>query len=103
MKKFALAMILALSSSLSFANNLAIKGQCTDIDTLKKYLNKYSEIPFLKMSSIRAKDQIYDTVLFVNPTTGSWTLVEDRGPGNVCVVGIGQDMDLIERKSGKNI
>lgn len=84
-------------------NRLSIEGQCTDKDGLKTYLNKYEEVPFFRMASIRAKDKIHDAVLFINPKTGSWTLVEDRGDGKLCVVGVGGDLELIERKSGKSI
>lgn len=70
------------------------KLSCVSWDTLNEALNKYGEVPFAKMTAYRAlrNNDIMNlpTVMFVNPTTKSFTLVEKFSDQLYCVVSMGE-------------
>jgi hypothetical protein len=77
---------------------------CTEDKVIYSSLDEYGEKPLLHMISHRKiKDgneesiESYPTILFVNPTTGTWTLVEKHTENILCVVTIGQQLKPYSR------
>jgi hypothetical protein len=77
---------------------------CTEDKLIYSSLNDYGEKPLLHMVSHRklndgAEETInsYPTILFVNPNTGTWTLVEKHTENILCVVTIGQQLKPYSR------
>jgi hypothetical protein len=73
-------------------------GMCVDELQFAESMERHGEVPFLTMLAMRPineKMEIfkgYSTVMFMNPSTLSWTLVEKRGDDNYCVTAVGQNM-----------
>lgn len=71
---------------------------CVTEKELTPVLNKYQEQPVLKFSSMRVIGNnagYLQSVLYMNTTTKTWTLVEQWGDDLYCVVSIGIDAEPI--------
>lgn len=69
---------------------------CVAAEELTPVLNKYQEQPVLKFSSMRVigNSQGYlQAVLYMNPTTKTWTLVEQWAEDLYCIIAIGVDAE----------
>ena len=69
--------------------------ECAGEAALLAMLREYGEKPLLIASSQRRRGgQSWDfpAVLFSNPSTGSWTLVEEHGPDLFCAVAMGESI-----------
>lgn len=69
---------------------------CVTEQELTPVLTKYQEQPVLKFSSMRVvgNSQGYlQSVLYMNPTTKTWTLVEQWDENLYCIVSIGIDAE----------
>ena len=73
-------------------------GMCVGELQFAETMTSYGEVPFLTMTTMRPVDkkmelfEAYPTVMFMNPSTLSWTLVEKRGDDNYCVTAVGQNI-----------
>ena len=111
MKKFLLPLLLFPIVAISQSDNSTDNGffadtkiVCVSEDVLFKSLNGYGEKPMVHMVSHRkindgTEESInsYPTILFVNPNTGTWTLVEKHTENILCVVTIGQQLKPYSR------
>lgn len=100
MRKFlaSLALTVGLThpSIASEVIQIDTKLTCVSWETLNEALEKYGEIPFVNMTAYRAlrNNDVMSlpTVMFVNPKTKSYTLVEKFSEQLYCVVSIGEQV-----------
>ena len=103
-------MVKKLLSTLLFLPALAI-GQseivqfesiCVPLEILEESMKKYGEKPFITSTGHRMFGDVkisHATVLFMNPETKTWTMVEKVESNSYCIIGIGSNMKpYIERK-----
>jgi len=70
-------------------------GMCVNRLQFAETISSYGEVPFLVMVTTRPTDETvqsfeeFNTVMFMNPNTLSWTLAEKRNDNKYCVVGVG--------------
>lgn len=112
MKKFLLPLL--LFPVMAIGNNTNVEQQefdliqtkiiCTEDKVIYSSLDEYGEKPMVHMVSHRkindgTEESInsYPTILFVNPNTGTWTLVEKHTENILCVVTIGQQLKPYSR------
>ena len=112
MKKFLLPLL--LFPVMAIGNDTNVEQQefdliqtkiiCTEDKVIYSSLDEYGEKPLLHMISHRkindgTEESInsYPTILFVNPNTGTWTLVEKHTENILCVVTIGQQLKPYSR------
>ena len=73
-------------------------GMCVGELQFAETMTSYGEVPFLTMTTMRPVDkkmelfEAYPTVMFMNPSTLSWTIVEKRGDDNYCATAMGQNI-----------
>jgi hypothetical protein len=73
-------------------------GMCVGELQFAETMTSYGEVPFLTMLTMRPVDEKlknfkgYPTVMFMNPSTLSWTLAEKRSDNDYCVTAVGQNM-----------
>ena len=73
-------------------------GMCVSELQFAESMASYGEVPFLTMTTMRPVDkkmelfEAYPTVMFMNPSTLSWTLAEKRGDNNYCITAVGQNI-----------
>ena len=106
MKKFLLPLLLfpivAISQNNDSAENpfyAETKIVCVTQEILFPTINSYGEQPMLSLNSKRItpvgqeqQNSQYPSILFANPSTGTWTLVERHGENVFCVVGVGEGL-----------
>ena len=73
--------------------------QCGDLESATQILADHGEVPLLGgLTNIRGPDDkqpfMYPFYLFVNPDTGTFTLLEHHVAGNeVCIIGYGNSIN----------
>ena len=73
-------------------------GMCVGELQFAETMTSYGEVPFLTMTTMRPVDkkmelfEAYPTVMFMNPSTLSWTLAEKRSDNNYCITAVGQNL-----------
>lgn len=77
---------------------------CVNSAMMFSSLKKFGEIPMLSMISYRTTVEgqerntaTYETRLFVNTSTGTWTLVERHDADTYCVTGLGEQLKPFEK------
>ena len=75
------------------------KMVCVQAEVVYSSLEEYGERPMMQMVSHRRMNETngeninsYPTIMFVNPNTGTWSLVERHTEDVLCIVAIGQQM-----------
>lgn len=91
-----LALIIGISNHsiagdlIKFPTELACGGE----DLLNSVLNKYEELPFATMSSTReiagVGFRINHLIIFVNPKTKTYTMIERFSEEVYCIVSVGE-------------
>ena len=73
-------------------------GMCVGELQFSETMTSYGEVPFLTMTTMRPLNEkmelfeAYPTVMFMNPSTLSWTIVEKRGDDNYCATAMGRNI-----------
>ena len=73
-------------------------GMCVGELQFSETMTSYGEVPFLTMLTMRPTDKKmelfkgYPTVMFMNPSTLSWTLAEKRSDKDYCITATGQNI-----------
>ena len=73
-------------------------GMCVSELQFAESMARYGEVPFLTMTTMRPLNEkmelfeAYPTVMFMNPSTLSWTLAEKRDDNNYCATAMGQNI-----------
>ncbi len=108
MKKHITFLLAALISASAAAEPAEVKLDiiCASDAEVEQVLTKFEEIPMMVMSSTRqAGEQKMDvpTILFANPKTRTWTLIERPAENLYCVIGSGKGIApfVMENKEGK--
>lgn len=68
-------------------------AQCANGDDLNSVMARYQEQPMLGAISVRGSDPVHvmvPVVLFMNPETRTWTLVEQHAEDHYCVIAAGR-------------
>jgi len=90
-------LLVALLASTAHASVLRMTVPCgTEVD-VKKVLDEHGEKPMMTMKGIRMSvDSITDTtlVLYVNPTTKTYSLIETVAPNVLCAVSTGDNVSV---------
>lgn len=75
------------------------KMVCVQAEVVYSSLDEYGEKPLMHMISNRRMNDgnseditSYPTIMFVNPKTGTWSLVEKHSENILCILGIGQQI-----------
>ncbi len=78
---------------------LQSKMVCVRAEVVYSSLDEYGEKPMMHMISHRRTNDengesvnSYPTIMFVNPNTGTWSLVEKHTENILCIIGIGQQI-----------
>lgn len=94
MKKLLISLLFL--PTIAFANELVLfQAMCLDRETMDKVLSDNKEEPFVTGVGHRVSegDKVYHpTVIFMNPKTGSWTLVEITSENKYCITAVGSKM-----------
>ena len=79
---------------------------CLSRPKIIEMIKGYEEEPIFTMSSIRKGKNnetiSFESILFVNVKTGSWTLVEEHGEKGYCITALGTDMKFVKKQIGVN-
>ena len=86
--------------------NISIASEITKVPTellcgtdsqFNSVLEKYGEIPFATMISMREIPGVgfrsFAMVIFVNPKTKSYTMLEQMAPDLYCIISIGENIE----------
>lgn len=72
------------------------KISCTSYEILNEVLEKYGEIPFVSMTAYRVVGSgrvvAHPAIMFVNPKTKSYTIVEKFSDALYCIVSTGEEL-----------
>lgn len=111
-KKLAIAGFFVMSSSLALAqsapelNPQLIPGQltvvCSTLTHLEYVLKEYSEIP-LARGLIDRGNTTHSLVIFVNPSTLSFTIAERTPNGLYCVIAVGKDFEPVPKNAREEL
>lgn len=111
-KKIATAVLFVMSSSLALSqsapelNPPLIPGQlqvvCSSLAQLESMLKEYSEIP-LARGLVTRENTTSSLVIFVNPETQSFTVVEKTPNGLYCVLALGQKLEAVPKDDRKEL
>lgn len=81
-----------VSMTASAVQRVALPVICTDGATMAETLATYGELPMMTMMTTREGSEDSATVMFANPETRSWTLVEEIRDDVYCAVSMGQGL-----------
>ena len=99
MKKI-LAMFL-LMPSLVFANPQikTIQTMCLDGKDLTDTVNEFKELPYVRGIStpMAEQDAKMSLVVFLNPATGTFTIVEKAGDNLYCILAVGGGFEPVPK------
>ena len=111
-KKIATAVLFVMFSSLALSqsapelNPPLIPGQlqvvCSSLAQLESMLKEYSEIP-LTRGLVTRENTTSSLVIFVNPETQSFTVVEKTPNGLYCVLALGQKLEAVPKDDRKEL
>jgi hypothetical protein len=79
---------------------------CLNRSKIIETIKGYEEEPIFTMNSIRKGKNnetiSFESILFVNVKTGSWTFVEEHGEKGYCITALGTDMKFVKKQMGVN-
>lgn len=102
LKKLALMLFFGLPLSLASAQQTPpttakLEIICVTGLDLFKTLKEYVEIPFIRGLTLRGST-LHPVVLYVNPLTSSWSLVEKTPNGLYCILAVGESFEPVPEK-----
>jgi hypothetical protein len=71
---------------------------CVDAKTLAETVDNFKELPFARGISMNLGDAeapARSLVIFVNPETQTWTIVERVDPNRYCIMAVGQKFEPV--------
>lgn len=99
MKK--LIAILLLMPTLSFAEPrmATYDTVCLNGEELTSTVNEFKELPFVRglSSPLTQQDSRLSLVVFANPTTGTFTIVEKASDDLYCIIAIGAGFEPVPK------
>lgn len=94
MRRLALAFLFCLSSSVVNAQTAVQIDKPVTCSTLKHVVEQLSGI-YKEEPHWNGVGEFSKYIMFVNPETRSWTLVEYRENGIACIIGTGEKSTLL--------
>jgi hypothetical protein len=88
-------MFFPLVSFAQKENNATYQTVCVNLAVLESTLQEFEEIPFVRGLSDRDPIGIVSLVIFVNPKTGSWTIVEKIKTDQYCILAVGNNFEAV--------
>ena len=76
---------------------------CVSLESLEKALKHFDEVPFVRGVGEREPVGAITTVLFVNPKTRTWTLVEKQANDRYCILSAGDNFEPVPDATRKEI
>jgi len=76
---------------------------CIDVSVLEATLEEFKEFPFVRGNSKREPVGMVPLVLFVNPETKSWTIVEKVEHNTYCVLAMGSGLEAVPSEIRKEL
>ena len=98
----AVIMAVVLPASATDIKITQFESRCANWDLMKSTLQRFQELPMMTMNSVRdiaGQPTDLEAVLFGNPRTGTWTLVEQAGPDLFCITGMGDQLRPFDSKA----
>ncbi len=99
MKHTLLAALLCVCAVADAQVTTTVQVTCIGADELSTMAKEYEEVPFAIGVTERNEKAAGAMMLFVNPTTRTWTLVEEamtaRGDRLYCVLAAGSHYDIV--------
>jgi hypothetical protein len=73
---------------------------CVDSKALTELVGEFRELPYVRgiSRSLDERESTRSLVIFVNPTTGSFTIAEKRAENLYCVLAIGDKFEPVPKK-----
>jgi len=71
---------------------------CVDAESLTKTMDEFQELPFargISMNLGNAEAAPQSLVIFVNPRTQTWTIVERVNANQYCIMAVGQKFEPV--------
>jgi hypothetical protein len=105
-------MFFPLVSFAQKENNVMYQNVCVNLATLESTLQEFEEIPFVRGLSNRDPIGIVSLVIFVNPKTGSWSIIEKIEKNRYCILAVGNSFEAVpnnlkeelkEERKGKSL
>jgi hypothetical protein len=98
----AMVMVGVTQAQPSFAQkdgDILYQNICMSFKELQLVLQEFGEIPFIRGLSHRDPNRLPGTetvslVIFLNPKTGTWTIVEKVKTDRYCILGLGDNFEL---------
>ena len=84
-----LLLWVSLSHAQQSVTVLKLNVPCASEVTVTELLNKHGETPMLRMTSSRDELSL-QAIMFVNPTTHTYTILEQVADNMYCVTGAGE-------------
>lgn len=101
-----LAMCL-LMPSLVFANPqiTTYQAMCINGEDLTKTVNDFKELPYVRGIStpLSQQDAKLSLVVFLNPTTGTFTIVEKAADDVYCILAVGGGFEPVPKELQDNV
>lgn len=100
MEKYLAALLLALPITLNAQLVAQQTNVCVAMLDFAQAMDQHGEAPMLRGDSFREMDNLPSQilVLFVNPTTRTWTLAERRSDDVVCIIGVGENLEPLDEE-----
>lgn len=101
-----ISSLLCVPKAFSQTSIIKFDAVCTSKIELAEVLSEYQELPLARGNSSRGAEKVLGNplLLFVNPTTRTWTIAEQVSEDIVCVIALGtQFSTLIDQQEQEEI
>jgi len=96
MKKLLSTLLFLPALAIGQVESVYFESICVPQKDLEASMMKHGEKPFITALAYRiteGKPMSHPIVVFMNPNTKSWTLVEKTDSNSFCVIGVGTKME----------
>ena len=101
-KKLLSTLLFVPALAMGQVETVQFESICVPLEILEESMKKHGEKPFINSVGHRMFGDVkvfHATVLFINPETKTWTMVEKVGSNSYCIIGVGSNMKpYIEKK-----
>ena len=96
-------ILLLLSCSTAFSQiTTKLEVECLTRKELAEILTEHSEVPFAIGTTLRIDSKGAEEgfmILFINPKTQTWTIVEKTSKNYYCILTAGSDFNLVTKST----
>jgi hypothetical protein len=100
MSKYLVGLVLGFAMTLTQAQQISVPAYCVSSQDLQDSLTEWKELPTAQGKSLRKVDKDTVTgklVIFINPKTGTWTIVEELTKDKFCVIAMGEEFSPVPK------